>query len=195
LQNLEEKVKKYKVTAAKSKRKYKSRAYRLKRSCDYRSSKIVAAGIDEIDQEVAKIKELEILIDEQAEIIDELRKKEIATLDKHCYNHKVRECCMKLLSNNVSIRNVEGCIRAVCDLADQKIDVLPCKSTVANMMVEARSVSHLQLAEMVPKHVTNTLHSDGTTKFGIKYGGLQVTTVDSSYILCLTEMKAGVAQD
>ena len=102
---------------------------------------------------------------------------------------------MKLLSSNVSIRNVEDCIKAVCGLAGQQIGKLPSKSTIANLMVEARSVAHLQLAEAIPKENTNTLHSDGTTKFGKKYGGLQVTTVNSSYTLCLTEMKAGSAQD
>ena len=43
--------------------------------------------------------------------------------------------------------------------------------------------------------MVNTLHSDGTTKFGEKFGGFQVTTPDSSYTLCLTEMKAGGARD
>lgn len=56
------------------------------------------------------------------------------------------------------------------------------------MMVEARSVSYLHLA---PKQTANTLHSGGTTKFGRKYGGFQITTADSSYTLCLAQMKAG----
>ena len=38
--------------------------------------------------------------------------------------------------------------------------------------------------------MVNTLHSDGE-----KFGGFQVTTPDSSYTLCLTEMKAGAARD
>ena len=43
------------------------------------------------------------------------------------------------------------------------------------MMVESRSLAHLQLADKIPKHSSNTLHSDGTTKFGEKFGGFQVT--------------------
>ena len=87
--------------------------------------------------------------------------------------------------------DVETCIKAVCDLAGCEPDRLPSKSTLANIMVEAKAVSHGQIAECIPTFDTNMLHSDGTTKFGEKYGGLQVTTPDSCYILCLTTMKAG----
>ena len=90
---------------------------------------------------------------------------------------------------------IDACIRAVVDLLGQDICQLPKKSTLANMMVEARSVAHLQLAEELSKPSSNTLHSDGTTKFGEKFGGFQVTTQESSYTLCLTEMKAGGAKD
>lgn len=61
--------------------------------------------------------------------------------------------------------------------------------------VEARSLAHLQLSEELPNQATNTLHSDRTTKFGEKFGGFQVTTQESSYTLCLAEMKAGGAKD
>ena len=63
------------------------------------------------------------------------------------------------------------------------------------MMVEACTVSHLQIAESVPAFNTNMLHSDGTTNVGNKYGGLQVSTPDSCHTLCLTFMKAGGASD
>ena len=39
------------------------------------------------------------------------------------------------------------------------------------------------------------LHSDGTTKFGNRYDGLQVSTPNSCYSLCLASMKAGGASD
>ena len=119
----------------------------------------------------------------------------IATLDRGHYNSKVRECCMQLLAHNVGIHNVRACIKAVCDLVGCELDHLPSKSTLANMMVEARAISHLQLADRVPAFNTNMLHSDGTTKFGNKYGGLQVSTPDSCYTLCLTSMKAGGASN
>ena len=39
----------------------------------------------------------------------------------------------------------------------------------------------------------NTLHTDGITKFGEKYGSYQVSTTEASYSLALCEMKAGSA--
>lgn len=119
----------------------------------------------------------------------------VVTYDKGRYTSKVRECCMQLLAHNVGIHNVETCITAVSDLLGCKPGRLPSKSTLANMMVEAQAISHLQIADCVPNYTTNMLHSDGTTKFGEKYGGLQITTPDSCYTLCLTSMKAGGASD
>ena len=107
----------------------------------------------------------------------------VQTYNKGMYNSRVRECCMLLLVSNVGIHNVETCIKAVCDLAGCEPDRLPSKSTLANMMVEAKAVSHLQISESVPTFETNMLHSDGTTKISEKYGGLQVTTLDSCYTL------------
>ena len=97
-----------------------------------------------------------------------------ATYDKGHYTSKVRECCMQLLANNVGIHNVEPCINAVCDLVGCKPDRLPSKSTLANMMVEAQAISHLQIADCVPSYSTNMFHSGGTTKFGEKYGGVMI---------------------
>ena len=119
----------------------------------------------------------------------------VPTFNDGYYNAKVRECCMQLLAHNVGIRNVETCINAVCDLVGCKPSRLPSKSTLANMMVEAQAVSQLQIADSVPSYSTNMLHSDGTTKFGEKYGGLQITTPESCYTLCLSTMKAGGATD
>ena len=62
------------------------------------------------------------------------------------------------------------------------------------MVVEARSLVHLQLAEL-PACPTNTLHSDETTKFGQKYEGLQVTSEDSLYTLYTSDERAGGAND
>ena len=132
---------------------------------------------------------MEVQIDKLEEALDNLASEKVHTFDAGIYTYKVREYCMKLLSHNVSIRNVEPCIRAVLDLVGKDVDKLPQKSN--NMVVEARSLAHLQLAEKFPTFPTNTLHSDGTTKFGHKYGGFQVTSMDSSYTLCISDMKAG----
>ena len=105
----------------------------------------------------------------------------------------MRECCMNLLALNVGIHNIGSVIASVLNLAGKKADRIPSKSTLANIMLEARSLAHIQLAEEIPQHQYNTLHSDGTTKFGAKYGSMQISTDESSYTLCLSEMKSGSA--
>lgn len=61
------------------------------------------------------------------------------------------------------------------------------------MLVEARTVSHVQLAEQMPGEQFTTLHTDGTTKFGHKYGSYQVSTETSCYTLGLADMQSGTA--
>ena len=112
----------------------------------------------------------------------------IQTYDKGWFDPKASECCMQLLASNVGIHNMKTCTEAIWDPAGCKPDHLPSKSTRANMMVEAKAVSHLQTAEFILVFESNALHSDGTTKFGEKYGSLQVTTPDSCDTLCLTTM-------
>ena len=46
---------------------------------------------------------LEVQIDELREALDNLASEKVHTFDAGIYTHKVRECCMKLLSHNVSI--------------------------------------------------------------------------------------------
>ena len=53
------------------------------------------------------------------------------------------------------------------------------KTALADMIVEARSISHFQMSEQIPQYMVNTLHSDGTTKFGEKFGEFQVSTPNS----------------
>ena len=46
---------------------------------------------------------MEVQIDELKEALDNLASEMVCTNDAGTYDHKIRECCMKLLSNNVSI--------------------------------------------------------------------------------------------
>ena len=145
------------------------------------------------DSEV--VHKLEVEIDELKEQMEELKSHRLEVMEKGRFNHEIRECCMTMPAHNVGIQNVESCIRAALQLAKVDVDRLPKKTALADMIVEARSISHLQMSEQIPQHMVNTLHSDGTTKFGEKFGGFQVTTPNSSYTLCLTAMKAGGAKD
>ena len=192
----------FKKSATRSKAKYKSRLRRMKNKKtviipkhDEDSDSNGDVSSDAVEDLNSSVHELEVKVDELQEQIQELRSEKLEVMEKGHFNHKIRECCMTMLAQNVGIRNVEKCIRAALELSNINVDRLPGKSTLANMAVEARSIAHLQMAEKIPGDMVNTLHSDGTTKFGEKFGGFQVTTPDSSYTLCLTEMKAGGARD
>lgn len=49
------------------------------------------------------MKVLEVKVDELSEALKEVRSEKVHTMDASHYmhNHKVRECCMKLMSHNV----------------------------------------------------------------------------------------------
>ena len=90
--------------------------------------------------------------------------------------------------HNISINQIEPVIRAVLKLSGVKCDRLP-KHTV--ILIESHAVAQCQLAEMLPKDGYNTLHPDGTTKYGHKYAGYQVTTEERTYTLGLRETADG----
>ena len=116
----------------------------------------------------------------------------VVTFENGRYTDDVRVTCLDLLSRNVGIQNVEPIIRSVSsNIFKAELGRLPGTSKLAEMLVEARTVSHLQLAEQIPKEQFNTLHTDGTTKFGHKYG--QVSTETSCYTLGLADMQSGSA--
>ena len=150
----------YRKTSQKIQPKYRSRLQRVK----VKPATVTLETSDDSDvfsDTVDRVKVLEAKVDELSEALEEVRSEKVHTMDAshYMYNHKIRECCMKLMSHNVSVRNVDACIRAVFDLTEREVDQLPKKSTVANMMVEARSLAHLQLSEELPNQATNTLHS------------------------------------
>ena len=139
----------YRKASQKIRQKYKSRLHRVK----VKPATVALETSDDSDDPsdvfsntVDRVKVLEVKVDELSEALEEVRSKKVNTMDESHYSHKIRECCMKLMSHNVSIRNVDACIRAVLDLVEHEVDQLPKKSTVANTMVEARSLAHLNSA-------------------------------------------------
>ena len=59
------------------------------------------------------------------------------------------------------------------------------------MIIEAVLVSKLQLSEILPLTEYNTLHTDGTSKYGEKYGAFEISTTERCYSLALCDMKSG----
>ena len=87
---------------------------------------------------------------------------------------------MELLAHNIGIKKVEPVIRAVLNLANVTCSQLPQHTAISDMLLEARALSQIQLAETLTVTENNTLHSDGTTKFGQKY---QISTNDKALTL------------
>ena len=77
---------------------------------------------------------------------------------------------------------IEPVLKSVFKLLN---DRLPKHSTINEILIESRSLSHLQLAEVLTTTSNNTLHSDGTTKFNHKFQSYQVATEEGAVSLGL----------
>ena len=143
-------------------------------------------------------REVEIGRNERDQLAERLREFESQTLKtkqhKQLYLDSVRQCCMELMSFNVSTQNVEKVIRSVLQhIAGMNVENLPKPSTLIQMTSEMKGLACQQLAEQLTRTKELTLHNDGTLKFGQRYGGFQVSLPDSSYSLGLCEMLTGSA--
>ena len=85
----------------------------------------------------------------------------------------------------MGINQVEPVIQAVLRLAGIKCDKLPKHTAISEMLLESRTLSQIQLAQTLTDTEFDTLHSDGTTKFGHKYCGYQISTAERSLTLGL----------
>ena len=173
---------------------YKSRWWRMKQK--HQQCKLD----QEEETNEDKLKILQEKLDELEQMNLELHEcmgesKTIQCFRNGRFTDDVRECCMNLLALNVGINNISKVINSVLSLSGHTADRLPSPSTLSNMLLEARSLAHLQIGEEVPKEEYTTLHSDATTKFGDKYGSFQISTEESSYSLCLADMKSGSTLD
>ena len=142
--------------------------------------------------------EVEIARNERDQLAERLTEFESQTLKtkkhKQLYLDSVRQCCMELMSLNVSTQNVEKLIRSVLQhIAGMNVENLPKPSTLIEMTSEMKGLACQQLAEQLTRTKDLTLHNDGTSKFGQHYGGFQVSLPESSYSLGLCEMLTGSA--
>ena len=136
-----------------------------------------------LEDEVWKLQDLNSeLLEENAVLNEELShlKSRHITMVNGKYTEEVRLCVMELLAHNIGIKKVEPVIRAVLNLANVTCSQLPQHTAISDMLLEARALSQIQLAETLTVTENNTLHSDGTTKFGQKY---QISTNDKALTL------------
>ena len=111
------------------------------------------------------------------------------------YTDKIRECYMSLLSLGVSASKIDPAIRTVLKLVNKSVERLPSATLAKTMALEAGILSKVQLGEVISMTQFNTLHTDGTTKFGEKYATFNISTIEGSYSLALCDIKSGSATD
>ena len=117
---------------------------------------------------------------------------------KHCsgqYKDGVRQCCYELLGKNVGVWNVASVIRSVALMLEISVVDLPSVGSLSKMLLELKAASFLQIAEAIDSGDScNTLHSDGTSKFGKKYNSYQIATSSQMFSIGLVDMYCGSAQ-
>jgi len=154
---------------------------------------------DMLDKENATLKQVnKDILEANAELKGQLQAVQantLKTMEEGRYSNEVRMCVMELLSHNVGIRKVEPVIRAVLKLAGIECERLPHHTAINDMLAEAHAMAQLQLTETLTQEGQhNVLHTDGTSKFGHKYAGYQISTEQATYTLGIRETESGSAQ-
>ena len=181
-------------------RYYKNQCHALKTNIQAAECKYCASQERELQELRQRNIELQhhnaSLRDEMSELKQKLENvKKLETFEDGKYTNQLRMCIMELLSMNVSINNVESVIRAVLRLTESECERLPKRTMITELTVEGHTLAQAQLAEVLCNTENATLHSDGTSKFGHKYSGYQVSTsTGDSYTLGLREMCNGSAK-
>ena len=141
----------------------------------------------DLEEELAKLKSKHLeLMEANAILHDELatlKSRKLVTYVDGKYTDRMRLCVMDILSHNVGINQAEPVIRAVLRLAEVECDKLSKHTAISEMLLESCTLSQIQLAHTLTETEYNTLHSDGTTKFGHKYCGYQISTAERSLTL------------
>lgn len=150
------------------------------------------------EQEIEHLKQtVRIFENENQELTEKLNKAEtflqsVKTFQEGKYNDSVREVYSALLSMNVGVSNVEKIVRLVLEkMAHVKVDRLPKKTFAEMMLVEAKLLSQIQVADAMLDSSFNTIHMDGTKRSGQEFGGLQVGTDSGQYTVGVSELVTG----
>ncbi|XP_065933731.1 girdin-like [Magallana gigas] len=136
------------------------------------------------DQQRTTITELQTALKEKddqiAYLIEQLQEggetRVIHLFDKKekAFTPELHLCVYSLLEHNVPSTQIGPTIEACLKLAGKEPDRLPSPSTVANMNIQRLCLVKKQLEDELPEKINTTLHTDETSKVGIKYGGFSV---------------------
>ena len=135
--------------------------------------------LEEITQLQEKIKNLNRENRELQQLVSLLQDDEIITFQNGRYCDDIRETIMELLNLNVSMNKVNDVIKLVLkNLAGKEVERLPSNAVKSRLLIEARHLAHVQVAEAMTSGSEggNCLHGDGTTKYHRHCQSFQITT-------------------
>uniref|UniRef100_A0A8W8JEX1 Uncharacterized protein n=1 Tax=Magallana gigas TaxID=29159 RepID=A0A8W8JEX1_MAGGI len=133
---------------------------------------------------------------EQLQEGDETRVIHLFDKKEKAFTPELHLCVYSLLEHNVPSTQIGPTIKACLKLAGKEPDRLPSPSTVANMNIQRLCLVKKQLQDELPEKINTTLHTDETSKVGIKYGGFSVRDEEGNYFaLGLREMATKSAQN
>ena len=151
----------------------------------------------ECDDLAKKVKNLNSENRDLQELVSLLEDDEIVTFHDGKYCNEIREVVMRLLSLNVSMRNIDDVIRCVLKkLVNKDICRLPSIAVKSRIQEEALILAQIQVGEAMLNETstTNCLHGDGTSKYHKHYQNFQITTSEGKTLsFGLSEVAGGDA--
>ena len=120
---------------------------------------------------------------------------QIGSSQNSCYTTDVRKCCYHLLNRGVGINHVGPVIEYVAEtLCHKQIGNLPKSSQMAVMQREVGQLAKIQTVDALQEDIHTTIHTDGTTKNGRHYNGIQITTSTGQLSLGMSEIPSGTSE-
>lgn len=91
-------------------------------------------------------------------------------------------------------QNVGPVIRSVLSMVGKKVGRLPSVAMLSGLLVDLKQISSYHAAEAISHAENTTLHSDGTTKFGDKFGSFQIAADEQVVSVGVVDMKCGTSE-
>lgn len=182
---------KLETTTDTTKEDYQQLIYELQADNDQQRTTIteLQTALKEKDDQIA-------YLIEQLQEGDETRVIHLFDKKEKAFTPELHLCVYSLLEHNVPSTQIGPTIEACLKLAGKEPDRLPSPSTVANMNIQRLCLVKKQLQDELPEKINTTLHTDETSKVGIKYGGFSVRDEEGNYFaLGLREMATKSAQN
>ncbi|KAK6168594.1 hypothetical protein SNE40_019794 [Patella caerulea] len=142
-----------------------------------------------------KNKELEKSVEYLQGLINDTDEIIVCDPSINIYSNRLIECVMNLTNLKIATKNVGPVIQEVATLWGKRVNRLPSRQTVDNIVDRKVSMSQKQVSQITAKEKDTTLYTDETRKHGHTYQTYILTDKSqNSYLLGLREMVNKSAQ-